>query len=102
MISSFIDVRFYGRDPDASLASSIHRCIARLARQDMEVHRAAVAIQSEARRRTRVTLSLTLADGQLSVAATCHADPYVAIADAFDAAERRLCGTRRRHVARAA
>ncbi len=94
-MQSYIDLRFYGRDQDPLLAASVHRCVARLAGAGHAVHRAAIAIASENRRRTDVTLSLTLAGGELAVATTAHADPYVAIAEAFRIAERRFAQTRR-------
>jgi ribosome-associated translation inhibitor RaiA len=95
----YIDIQFHSRTPDASLAATVHRWITRFETMRFVVYQAAVAIEAEPRRKTGVSLSLTLADGQLVVAATSHDDPYVAISEAFRVARRRLLERATHHVA---
>ena len=85
-----IDVRFLRRAPDPSLASSVHRWIARFEAMHFEVAGASIAIESASRGAMSVCLTLSLTNGQSSAAATSHPDPYVAICDAFRAARREL------------
>ncbi len=85
----YIDVRFQHRARDASLASSVHRWVARFEGMRIEVARAEVEIDA-AKRQTCVLLTLTLANGKSSIAVTSHVDPYVAVSNAFRAARRDL------------
>lgn len=84
-----IDVVFHRRARSPSLASTVHRWVARFEAMHLDVARAAVEIET-GDRRTTVALALTLSDGKSSSVATSHADPYVAVSDAFRAARREL------------
>ena len=86
----YIEVRFYRRAHDPSLASTVNRWVARFESMRFEVQRVAVAIESGDRAQTNVGMTLTLTNGRVSSAATSHADPYVAISDAFRMARRQL------------
>ena len=85
----YIDVTFHRRARDASLASTVHRWVARFEAMRFEVARAAAQIAAE-NRRTCIVLTLTLVNGKSSIVATSHLDPYVAVSDAFRAARREL------------
>lgn len=88
----YIDVKFHRHAEDVSLVSAVYRWVARLEAMHLPVLSAGIAIDSPNRRTTGVSVTLTLADGQIAVAATTHADPYVAVSDAFRAIRRRLLG----------
>ena len=88
----YIDVRFSRCAEDRSLVSSVHHWVARFAAMHLEVCRAGIAIEAASRRTTGVSLTLTLVDGQSATAATLHADPYVAVSDAFRAARHWFLG----------
>ena len=87
----YIRVQFVRCEQDRSLESTVHRWIARFEAMRYEVARAAVAIEA-AKRRTKVSLTLTLSDGQSSIVTTSHTDPYVAVSDAFREARRSFRG----------
>lgn len=86
----FVDVQFYRCAQNASLESAVHHWIARFEALGHEVARAAVAIEVARRRMTKVTLTATFLNGQFTVAESAHADPYVAVSDAFRKARRIL------------
>jgi len=84
-----IEVSFLARPHDASLAAAAHRWVARLEAVGLEVRRATVAVHA-ARRTTAVALEIELTDRVRASIHTEHADPYVAISDAFRAARHQL------------
>lgn len=86
----FIDVQFHQSAQNASLEAAVHRWIARFELMGHVVARASVAIEPVRRKATRVTLMITLQDQQFAIADTSHADPYVAVSDAFRKARRGL------------
>src|SRR5512146_3528627 len=86
-----IDVRFHRHVRDASLASTVHRWVARLEAMRFEVASADVEIGVDGRR-TSVVLVLTLANGRFATTVTSHVDPYVAVSEAFRSARRELLG----------
>ncbi len=84
----FIAVRFIGT-PNTSLETTVHRWVARFEVMSFEVHRTVASVDTRGRR-TGVRLWLTLTDGRSASVTSSHADPYVAISDAFRAARRDL------------
>lgn len=78
-MNSFVDVTFSQMPPDAALSTAVHREVARLG---LQVVRANAKIERAGKRRVSVALQLTLSDG-VATATTSHANPYVAIAAAF-------------------
>jgi ribosome-associated translation inhibitor RaiA len=88
----YIDVKFHRQAQDLSLVSAVYRWVARLEAMHLPVRSAGIAIDAPNRRMTGVSVTLTLADGQIAVATTSHTDPYVAVSDAFRAIRRRLLG----------
>lgn len=87
---SYVHVSFQRMDRNPSLASTVHRWVARLEAMRFEVRRAVATIESAGRSRTTVYLTLVLADGTSRTATTTHTDPYVAVSDAFRLVRRLL------------
>lgn len=82
-MTSDIDVSFQRTDRNPSIESAIHRWVARLEAMQFPVQRASAIVEPAGRSRITVRLELTLIDGTACAAATTHADPYVAVSDAF-------------------
>jgi ribosome-associated translation inhibitor RaiA len=92
-MTSYIDVTFARIERAPSIESTIHRWVARIEAMRFDVQRASVAVESDGRRRTRVSLTLSLMDGTSRTAAVTHADAYVAVADAFRVVRQQLLDT---------
>ena len=89
----FIDVRFQELPADQSIESAVHRWVARLVAQDIDVLGATMRISRAGRRRTTARLALIVSGGKTPTAEVAGADPYVAVADAFRAARRQVLET---------
>jgi ribosome-associated translation inhibitor RaiA len=89
-MTSYIDVSFERTDRNPSIESAIHRWVARFEAMRFAIQRATAAIEPAGRNRTTVRLTLVLADGTTRTAATTHADPYVAVSDAFRVVRQQL------------
>lgn len=89
-MTSYIDVIFQRTDRNPSIESAIHRWVARFEAMRFEVRRAIATVEPAGRSRTAVHLTLVLADGASRLAATAHADPYVAVSDAFRMVRQQL------------
>jgi hypothetical protein len=82
-MTSYIDVSFQRTDRNPSIESAIHRWVARLEAMQFPVERVSAIVEPAGRSRITVRLELTLTDDTTCTAATTHADPYVAVSDAF-------------------
>ncbi|HEY6036510.1 MAG TPA: hypothetical protein VIV58_19665 [Kofleriaceae bacterium] len=87
---SYVDVSFQDRQCDRSIEGAVRRWVARLEAMRFDILGAAAAIACAGRWRTSVCLTVTAGDGNLATAACTHADPFVAVADAFRAVRRDL------------
>ena len=85
-----IEVAFRQCLADPSLDAAVRRWVERLERTGLELARATVVIEEGAWRRTAVRVELAVPAGAPIAATAAHADPYVAIGDAFRVARRRL------------
>jgi len=88
-MQSHVEVTFHEIARNPSLEASVRRWAARL-EDAAEIVRAKTTIERNSARRTVVSLTLSLADGEEPIIVTSHPDPYVAIADAFRAARKQL------------
>jgi hypothetical protein len=88
-MATSIEVRFDRMARSASVEAAIHRWIARLEEVSGPIRRAAVAIERSGRH-TAVCLKLELDGGAAMTWAASHHEIYVAVADAFREARRRL------------
>lgn len=86
----FIEIQFCRLARDPSLESAIHRWVARLEAIQIAVRRADVTVEAAGRRRTSVSLAVSLPDRIEPDVVVAHADPYVAIAEAFRVVRRRV------------
>ena len=82
-MTPYIDVTFQRIDRYPSIESAIHRWVARFEAMRLEVRRANATVEPAGRSRTAIKLTLVLGDGIARRAITMHADPYVAVSDAF-------------------
>lgn len=87
---SSVVVRFSGLPRNPSLEAAVHRWVARLEALRFAICGADLVIEASRRHTTTVTLELAIDGGSAVTTAITHADPYVAIADAFRAARQRL------------
>jgi len=85
----YVEVAFSQIVPEPALEAVVHRWVARLECENLEVVHASAIIGRAGRKRTLVTLNVVLRYGQVA-ASTTHDDPYVAISDAFRAARRQV------------
>ncbi len=92
----FIEIQFRRLVRDPSLESAIHRWVARLEAMEIGVRRADVTIEvaGRRRRRTSVSLAVELPDRMEPEVVVAHADPYVAIAEAFRVVRRQVLARR--------
>ena len=89
LVQPKIEVKFEGMPRDRSVEAAAHRWCARLETVSVPIYRVAVVIE-KSRQRTIVCLILDLVDGAVTTAAASHDEVYVAVADAFRMARRRL------------
>jgi hypothetical protein len=90
LMQAYIEVRFPGGQRDPALEAAVHRWVTRLesiVRDDVLHVDVTIGL---GRRRTAVTLKLCDSLNGIGAAATSHADPYVAVSDAFRAARQQL------------
>jgi hypothetical protein len=78
-----IDVYFRGQVREPSIEAAIHRWGVRLEAMHLDVQRATIALEPAGNHRTAVALWVLTGDGSRHTVEVVHADPYVAIADAF-------------------
>ena len=88
---SHIEVTFHGLPRDDSLEAAIDRWVARLEAMRVEIETAVVIVEKSGRQ-TCVAVALALASGVSSSAVCAHADPYVAVSNAFRGARREAVG----------
>jgi hypothetical protein len=86
----YVRVKFERMARDPSVEASVYRWIARLESTNVPIRGADVAIEKTDGRRTAVHLKLAIADGPSSTIVTSHDEIYVAVADVFRSARRRL------------
>jgi hypothetical protein len=86
----FVEIQFCRLARNPSLESAIHRWVARLEAMQIAVRRADVTVEAAGRRRTSVSLAVSLADRIEPDVVVAHADPYVAIAEAFRVVRRQV------------
>lgn len=89
-MSQYIDVSFVNHSHDHSLEGAVHRWVARFEGMRFDVRGATAVIERSGRKETRVGLTIMLAGGACSTAASTHTDPFVAVSDAFRAVRRDL------------
>jgi len=86
-----IEVNFVRLSRDPSVEAAIHRWVDRLD-WNMEIDRAHVVVERSGWRRVAVHVSLVLGTGKELTFSTAHTDIYVAVADAFRGARKRMLG----------
>lgn len=85
-----IEVRFREQARDHSLENAVQRWVARLEGMRFDVHGADAVIERSGRRDTSIRLTVTLGDGASSAVACTHAEPFVAVSEAFRSVRRAL------------
>jgi ribosome-associated translation inhibitor RaiA len=93
-------VQFCGIEASQALRSMIDERAQRLGRFASDIHSCRVVMTADRHPHHhgdvyRITIQLAVRDGEIVVGDShahdpCHQDPYVAVADAFDAARRRV------------
>jgi len=86
-----IDVKFVRLPRDPSVEASVQRWVDRIG-WNTEVDRAVVSIERTGWRRLSVSLKLYPATGKTVLTTTSHTDIYVAVADVFREARKKLLG----------
>lgn len=90
MTTSFIDVSYVGREPDASLEATIHRWVARMAAIHIDITHVNLRVERAGWRSTKIALDVLLGDQSHGTAETRHVDSHAALSDAFRAVLHRL------------
>ncbi|HSN26724.1 MAG TPA: hypothetical protein VLT45_10575 [Kofleriaceae bacterium] len=85
-----IEITFVDASRDRALEGAIHRWVARVEGMGFDVRGASVTVEPQGRRTLAVQVALTLAGGRLATGTSCHAEPFVAVSDAFRVASRAL------------
>jgi hypothetical protein len=84
-MTTYIGVSFLGLPRDLSIEAAIHRWVARLEAIQIEVQRAQITVQPSGRKRTRISATVQLVNGDVKTSAIVHENAYVGIADTFRA-----------------
>ena len=84
----YVEVAFSKMSTEPGLEAVVHRWVARLECENVEIVRAMATIGRSGRKRTIVSLNIVLPGREVAAEVT-HDDPYVAISDAFRAARRQ-------------
>lgn len=86
-----VDVKFVRLTRDPSVENAVRRWVDRLD-WNVEVDEAQIVVERGGWRRLSVHISLVLGNGKELSLSTSHTDVYVAIADAFREARKRMLG----------
>lgn len=91
-MSPHVDVKFARMPYDPSVEASVQRWVDRLGWTNVSIERASVSIERTGWRRTSACLELVFAGGKAMTAKISRSDIYVAVADVFREARKRLLG----------